>query len=105
MFDGLLAAERKRNVRDVPMIYSELATVSRSVFGMKCAISQVKHQMIEAVRWDPKQPARVDNIVLMTPENARKHEAITDLSAAPYDTATVQRVKALLARSKELCTI
>lgn len=55
-------------IKDVPVDMEEVCILSREVFKWKSVISEKKENSPRLGRWDPTQPATIDNLALFGKE-------------------------------------
>ena len=81
LYNELLSDERKKGVhiRDMEVDMEEVSILAKEIFCWKSVLSGKKESSNRLVRWDPRIPARIDNLALMGKAEAEKHSAFASL--------------------------
>lgn len=80
----------------------EVSILAKEIFCWKSVLSGKKESSNRLVRWDPKVPARIDNLALMGKGEAEKHGAFGSIEEAGYSGEVIDRFAVLSSKAKKL---
>ena len=93
IYQILCTAEKKKGIPENEQEFDleDIYILARDVFEWECVITGKKHQSIEAVKWDPKKPTNIRNIVLLSGNAIKEHSKVTELPG-PYKSEQLEKV-------------